>query len=260
MVWPRADEVIGLALERYGEFAESENRLMARYVEPGAVVLDVGANLGTTVMSLARQVGDGGEVVAFEPQPLMAQCLHTSLTLNQIFNVRVLSVAVSDRSGWVRMAAQTIDSGGNYGAVAIGEQGLCVPAVRLDDMDIERCDLLKIDVEGHEWNVIQGAQKMLVEAMPVVYFESKRNPGTVACLDWLMRNGWRCYWHFAFFFGAENFRAEQRNVFGPRGDINVLAVPAHRQVPDDLPQIRLADEDWEASCSAFVQQRGVPLP
>ncbi len=81
---------IGKALGLYGEFADGENRLMARYVKPGDHVIDVGANLGTTVLPLAKAVGPQGQVIAFEPQPLMAQCLQTTLTLNECFNVRLL--------------------------------------------------------------------------------------------------------------------------------------------------------------------------
>src|SRR6516165_8785845 len=82
MIWPKADGTIGRSLRLYREFAEGENRLMMRYVKPGNILVDVGANLGTTVLPLAKTVGATGRVIAFEPQPLMAQCLQTTLTMN----------------------------------------------------------------------------------------------------------------------------------------------------------------------------------
>ena len=97
MVWPKADDTIGRSLELYGEFAEGENRLMARYVEPGHTVVDVGANLGTTALSLAKAVGSTGSLIAFEPQPLLAQCLQTNLTINECFNTRVFTCALAHR-------------------------------------------------------------------------------------------------------------------------------------------------------------------
>lgn len=100
MVWPVSDTTIGKALELYGEFAEGENRVMARYIRPGNLVVDVGANLGTTVLPASKAVGKDGTVFAFEPQPIIAQCLNTTLSLNDCFNVRVFSNALGDEQGW----------------------------------------------------------------------------------------------------------------------------------------------------------------
>jgi hypothetical protein len=123
MVYPKADSTIGRALSLYGEFAEGENYVMDRYVKPGDVVIDVGANLGTTVLPLARAVSSKGQVIAFEPQPLMAQCLQTTLTLNEYFNVRVISAALANYSGWSHIPAPDITQGGNYGAMALETEG-----------------------------------------------------------------------------------------------------------------------------------------
>lgn len=260
MLWPKTDGTIGRSLGLYGEFAEGENRLMALYVKPGDIAVDVGANLGTTLLPLANAVGPTGRVIAFEPQPLMAQCLQASLTLNECFNVRVISAALADRPGWARIPAPDVTKGGNYGAMALGGEGLQVPVMRLDDLELPSCALLKIDVEGFEWPVIHGAQQQLLRHRPVLYLEAKRIPGTVAYLDWLMKNGWRCYWHFAFFYRADNFRGNQENIFGGTGDMNVLALPRDRVQPDDLPEIQRPDEDWQQVYGAFYQRRGTAMP
>lgn len=259
MVWPKDDSVIGRSLGLYGEFAEGENRVMAPYVKEGDLVIDVGANLGTTVLPLARAVGSTGQVIAFEPQPLMAQCLLTSLTLNEIFNVRLLSSALGDASGWAKISAPSINQGGNYGAMSLGSEGLQVPVVRLDELELDRCALIKIDVEGYEWPVLQGAKMLLKAHKPVLYLEAKQISGTVAYLDWLMSNGWRCYWHFAFFYNEDNFRKSSTNVFEGVGDMNVLAIPTDQAQPDDLPEIRSSDENWQETYTQYFRQRGLPL-
>lgn len=260
MVWPKADETIGRALNLYGEFAEGENRLMLQYVQPGAVVVDVGANLGTTVLPLANAVGASGQVITFEPQPLMAQCLQTMLTLNECFNVRVITAALADKPGWARIPAPGISHGGNYGAMALGAEGLQVPAMRLDDLELPSCALIKIDVEGYEWQVVQGATKHLLKHRPVIYLEAKRIPGTVAYLSWLLGNGWRCYWHFASFYRPDNFRGNKNNIFGGTGDMNILAVPSERDLPKILPEILRPDENWQDMYARYFKQRGLPIP
>ena len=123
--------------------------------------------------------------------------------------------------------------------------------------------LIKIDVEGFEWPVISGAKRQLLHHRPILYVEAKRIPGTVAYLNWLMSQGWRCYWHFALFYLRNNFRGNSENIFGTTGDMNVLAVPADLHddgQPTDLPEIRSPDEDWRKFYSAYYQKNNVPIP
>lgn len=256
MVWPRSDATIGRSLERYGEFAEGENERMATYLRPGDVAVDVGANLGTTVLPMARRVGPTGMVVAFEPQPLMAQCLQTTLTLNELFHVRVMTCAVGDQTTWAAIPHLGVGHGGNYGSIGLGKEGLPTPVMRLDDYPFARCDLIKVDVEGYEWPVVQGAEQTLRKHGPVLYLEAKRTlPQTRLWLERLLTLGYRCYWHFAFFYRANNFRRQAENLFGGTGDMNVLAVPPNRPQPDDLPRIAVPDEDWQAVYEPFFRSR-----
>ena len=260
MVWPKADRVIGASLANYGEFAEGENRIMARYLRSGDVAVDIGANVGTTTLAMARAVVAAGQVFAFEPQPLVAHCLATSLVLNEISNVRVLSLAVSKQSGFARMNFNAGGDAGNFGSTALSLDGDLVPTMALDDMQIDRLALLKIDVEGHEWDVFQGAENTIRTCRPVIYFEAKRFPGTVSSIEFLREQGYRCYWHFAHFFRSDNFRGNSDDVFRGVGDMNILAVPLEKPQPDDLPEINSADEDWREVYAEFFSARGLVMP
>ena len=260
MVWPLSDTTIGKALELYGEFAEGENRVMARYIRPGNLVVDVGANLGTTVLPASKVVGNQGTVLAFEPQPLMAQCLHTTLSLNECFNVRVFSNAISHETGWGRIPIAGIENNGNHGSNALGSHGLKVPVFRLDDIELPSCHLIKVDVEGYEWPVIQGGFKQILSHRPVIYLEAKKIDFTKLYIQWLLSNGWRCYWHFAFFYSHDNFRKNTENVFGAVGDMNVLAVPDTKEQPDDMPEIIDPNENWQSVYGEFYKITGKHMP
>ena len=257
MVWPCSDKIIGRSLALYGEFAEGENRLMARFVKRGDTVVDIGANLGTTVLALARATGNSGAVLAFEPQPKVAQLLQTSLTLNGILHVRTHAAALADKTGWSRIAAPDLFSEENFGAMTLAKEGVQDPVFRLDEIELNSCALIKLDVEGLESRVLSGARGHIQNLRPVLYFEAKRIPGTEECLQWLLDNGWHCYWHFAFFFSQENFRNNQTNVFGASGDMNVLAVPDEKPQPEDLPRIFSPGEDWRNVYADFFRKRGV---
>jgi hypothetical protein len=132
--------------------------------------------------------------------------------------------------------------------------------MQLDDFELPVCSLIKVDVEGFEWPVIQGAQKQLLFHRPVLYLEAKRISGTVEYLCWLLANGWRCYWHFAFFYRADNFRKNPKNIFGRVGDMNILAVPTDKVQPTDLPEIKKPEEDWGKVYAKFYEQSGIVMP
>lgn len=259
-IWPRNDAVIGRALRVWGEFAEGENRLMARYLSLGDVALDVGANVGTTVLPMARHVGPAGHVIAFEPHPLVAHCLASMLILNNIVNTRVMTAAAGAQTGAGFMDFDSQAKVANHGAAKLADAGTMVPILTLDSLGLTRCALIKIDVEGHEHAVLQGARQLIATCAPVIYFEAKDTPETAACIADLRAAGYHLYWHFAHYFRADNFRASPDRLFTRAGDMNILALPAGTPAPDDLPAIGDAGEDWQTTYPAFFKSRGLAMP
>ena len=258
MFWPKQDQVIGKALMDYGEFAEGENIVMSRYLRAGDVAVDVGANVGTTALAMAQQVGPQGHVIALEPQPVVAHCLAAALAANGLSQVRLLTVAAGQQSGMVKMDFSQPLS--NHGTAKVASQGDSVPMIRLDDLELARCALIKIDVEGYEWQVIEGARATIGRLRPTLYyFEAKRLPGTEAAMGFLLQHGYRLYWHFSFVFRADNFRNKAENAFQNLGDMNVLAVPDTAMQPADLPEIQSATEDWQKVYVPFFQSRGLKM-
>ena len=149
---------------------------------------------------------------------------------------------------------------GNYGSTALSLDGDLVPTIALDDMQLDHLALLKIDVEGHEWDVLQGAEETIRSCHPVIYFEAKRLPGTVSSIGLLKQHGYRLYWHFAHFFCADNFRSNADDKFRGVGDMNILAVPQEKPQPNDLPEINSADENWKDVYADFFSMRGLVMP
>lgn len=126
----------------------------------GAVVLDVGANIGAITRVLA---GKAAHVHAFEPAPRAIPLLHA--TVSDLPNVSVHEVAVSDHSGMVCFNERP-----NLDMSSLSDTGISVPAVAIDDLDI-RPALIKIDVEGYEHLVLKGARETL-KSGPIVVFEA----------------------------------------------------------------------------------------
>ncbi len=261
MMFPINDQVIGKLLKEFGEFAEGENIMLDNFISKGDIVLDIGANIGTQTLSISKQVGENGKVIAFEPQNIISQCLQTNLTLNDITNVKVYNMAVTNKNGWVRINDTEFSEKGRYGEAGISKSGTKIKAIKLDEIDLEECNLIKIDVESFEWEVIQGGQDFLKKHKPYLYMEAKKDiKGTKKYLKWLLENGWNCYWHFAWWWRIENFKKNKKYNFKGDGDMNILAVPTNKTQPDFLPKIKNSNEEWnQKSYSSFFKENNIKI-
>lgn len=137
------------------------------YLKPGDRVIDVGANIGDTVLTSSIQVGPEGTIWAVEPHPRTYNFLISNLELNGVHNVETLNCAVGQSSGEVSLSDDRRD---DMNRVGVGT--LSVPLRRLDD--IVKCRdsiaLLKVDVEGYEKSVFEGAGDIFAQTSSI-HFE-----------------------------------------------------------------------------------------
>ena len=133
---------------------------------------DVGAWIGPYTILFAKMVREGGQVVAFEPDPVARHQLRANKLLNNLSNVSILPYAVSDSKGVATLGSASFGrSGSHLGEREADSMALDVETVCLDDFCAENDlwpDLLKIDVEGAEDRVISGASSALSKAKCVV--------------------------------------------------------------------------------------------
>jgi FkbM family methyltransferase len=129
-------------------------------LRPGARVFDLGAHQGIVAMLLARLVGPTGLVVAVEALPHNARLCALNAERNGLPQVRVESVAVSDRPGTVELA---LELNAHVKSAATTNLTARVPAVTVDELAERhgRPDVLLIDVEGHECHALRGAAATL---------------------------------------------------------------------------------------------------
>jgi FkbM family methyltransferase len=151
--------------------AEPDQRVVAALLRPGEFVADVGANVGVLTLEASRAVGATGTVLAFEAHPRTAGYLERNVQSNHATNVQVHRVACGAEPGTVSFN----DLGHSDTQNRVDEQNasaLKVPVVRLDDLidPDQAVALLKVDVEGYERFVFEGAQRVL-DHVDFVYFE-----------------------------------------------------------------------------------------
>jgi FkbM family methyltransferase len=143
-----------------------EQRFFARYLRAGDVVVDAGANVGDTAMFAAKRVGPTGSVHAIEAHPRTFSFLREHVAMNGLSNITVYNVALGASRGEVHFSDLRTDDGNHVAA-----DGICVVQRRLDDLlvQVEEVALLKIDVEGYEKFVLQGAPRVLARTSCVLF-------------------------------------------------------------------------------------------
>ena len=152
------------------EEKSSEEAFLRRCVRPGDTVLDIGANVGTIALSLMDSLAPGGRVVAVEAHPKIFAYLSDNLALNQgADGVTAMNIALGAERGRITFSDMSADTQ-NY-VLPDGTGGLDVPMERLDDVAPEEpIALLKLDVEGYEGEVLEGARETLART-EMLYME-----------------------------------------------------------------------------------------
>jgi FkbM family methyltransferase len=144
------------------------------------VMIDVGANDGLFTIFAARRVGKKGHVFAFEPSAREFARLQANIRLNRLRNVKAIPKAVSDVTGASQLK---ISEYGHEGQNTLGDfvhavkqAGIQVVEVcRLDEFlqteNLTRLDVMKIDVEGAEYKVLQGGEGIIRRFRPIILLE-----------------------------------------------------------------------------------------
>ncbi len=173
------NDAVGRQIYLTGKFDRSIVEVLVAFSTPGDTLLDIGANLGYVSACFLKNVADS-TVVAVEPQPLIVDLLQKNL--HQFGErQRVFPVALSDQDGdaWFYVDPQ---NKGRSRLVSRAFEGARQIETRsthrfLSDLNLERLDLLKIDVEGHEESILRAGKEMLKSLQPkIILFESNQGP------------------------------------------------------------------------------------
>ena len=163
-----------LGLYELRKTAEIEARL-----GPGGVFVDVGCSEGDFALIAARIVGPGGRVVAFEPDPGNVGVIRDNVALNGFAWVEVHPIALSDRDGEAELFRSSVSGWHSLlpGLEHRDRDVITVPVARLDSFALDRLDMIKIDVEGAEVAVLEGARDSIARHRPVILLDTHPSLG-----------------------------------------------------------------------------------
>jgi FkbM family methyltransferase len=176
-----------------GTYEREKYELFYKELSAGKVVYDIGANTGIYTVLACRSVGASGRVFAFEPATMNLFYLHENIRANQFVNCEVVPKAVSNSDGTVQFELSGEPCLGRISADGL----LRVPSTSLDSFvstGKPMPHLLKIDVEGAEYDVLTGARRVLLQARPTIFLATHGENVHAECTSMLEKLGYTLHY------------------------------------------------------------------
>lgn len=215
-------------------------------VSPGDLVLDVGANIGNHTLYLAAIAGC--QVTSFEPNASLIEALRRSVEINQLGErVTLMPFGVGHAAGKGHFAAIMEDNLGGQ-SIDIGEGDIRI--VALDELEFpERVRLIKIDVEGMELPVLEGAVNLIDQDRPLIYVECMNADQYKTIATWMESHGY-VYW--------DTFNATPTHLFRPGESVSLdmrVARLQHHEVLSNYQNTQLLKTTRENLANANQKYR-----
>lgn len=242
------DSVIGKSLSLYGEYAQRELDFLSHILNKNCVVYDIGGNIGYHAVAFASC---SKYVYTFEPNKQNYELLLKNIS--SFDNVCPVNAAVTNINTFVNVQDFDTNVSSNYGNVKIGSGQSKVIAVKLDDFNIEKPDLVKIDVEGCEYQVLLGMEQIIQKYLPWIYFEAHETKELPEIIRFLQKYNYNMYWCEVMNYNDNNFNKNKKNVFENSGTFSILVVPKqyNKFAMDEV----LGPDDTVQKLNARVQAR-----
>ena len=241
------DKYVGKSLSEYGEWSESEVELIKGLVTKNEVIIEIGSNIGTHTVPLAKHLSNGGKIYAFEQQSQNRKLLEQNIKDNDIENVQISKIAISSKEGKAYMNTFANDKLSNYGDARIFrdefDNSECVQVKTLDEFFYNNFDgensvrLIKFDVQGQELNVIIGSEKLINEYKPILYLENDNIETSKKLIDKIKSLGYIMFWHLPALFNPNNYLKNSENIFSNIISCNMFCIHLSTKIS--------LDESWK---------------
>jgi FkbM family methyltransferase len=221
------DRYVGRSLEAYGEFSRGEVNFFAHVIKPGMVVCDVGANIGAHTIHFGRLVGPTGRVAAFEPQRLLFQMLCANVALANLNNVFCYQLAVGKQQENIKIGEADPEAEMNFGGIDLrslqsvgGEEPLEIVPLQFP------CHVMKVDVEGMECEVLEGAADMIRLYRPLLFVENDRVDRSEELIRLVRRLGYTPRWFLTPLYFEDSWSGKKENIWGQQAvSANMVCCP-----------------------------------
>lgn len=162
--------VMGAALSQQGVYERGMIQTLEQCLTAGGTFVDLGANEGYFTVIGARLCGAGGRVIAIEPQTRLQPVIEENLCLNSLANVTLVNAAVGEQAGMALMHLAASTNTGSSGLHCATKYKVPTQEVRvmtleqvLDEQQLHSVDVMKVDIEGYEFEAILGSPRVFQE-------------------------------------------------------------------------------------------------
>ena len=234
------DEYIGKSLSEYGEWSETEVILLKQLVRNNENIIEIGSNIGTHTIPLAKHVFNGGMVYAIEPQSQNYKLLLNNIKDNELKNVKILKLAISSKQGEAYMNIFNENLKNNYGNSKIFENNFqnseTVKVKTLDQLFYEDNNekkpikLIKCDAQGQELNIILGSKKIINAYKPFLYLENDDINTSKSLIEKIKNMGYIMFWHLPPLYNQNNFLKNSKNIFPKIISCNMLCIHQNTRI------------------------------
>ncbi len=205
------DEYVGRSIHNYGEFSPDECDMILSLAKfSGKLCLDIGANIGAITQMLAF---NGLETIAFEPQPAVFGLLSRN------FSGCSYNVGLSSLAGSMKMPRVDYSMKGNFGGLGVNQRSslgtIDVEVRTLDSYNFTDVGFIKIDVEGHEIDVLRGGYETIMLSRPIMYIEDDRTENSGALRQMIHSLDYTIEEHEPYLYREDNFFALKKNIWAP---------------------------------------------
>jgi FkbM family methyltransferase len=180
--------------------------LRRRYHGDGVVAIDCGANIGVDAIEWATAMTGWGSVIAIEAQERLYYALAGNIAINNCFNAIAMHAAVSSETGVMNIPMPDYLTASNFGRLALrkGERDesigqeidysagslVAVQKIALDNLNLPRVDLIKLDIQGMELEALEGARAILEKNRPILVVDAIQD-GRETVRSWLVKRGYK---------------------------------------------------------------------
>ncbi|UUY09832.1 FkbM family methyltransferase [Pseudomonas sp. J452] len=220
------DDLICNSIRQYGEWAQQEIDLLCAFINPGDRIIDAGAYIGTHTRAFSEKVGPSGNVYAFEPTPSTFKILQQNVLAAPQANIALFNIGLSTST--TEMTLQLAEESHNRASASsiqlAGAQSITVQMQALDELDIGPIHFMKVDVEGMELQLLQGAEQTINAHAPIIFLEVNSLHGSQGFLEWATQHGYLAYGINVAAFNEQNHRHSPINIFGNAREVGLLLI------------------------------------
>ena len=200
MMYAPADTLTASAISFYGECRHAELESLLALLAPDMVAMEVAAGVGVHAVPIAAALGANGHLFLYENDAFLKQVLNENLRANRIANVTIMRHGLDTAAGGARES--------------------------IDDLRLERLQLLKINERADALAVLEGAHATLTRLRPHVFVEVAGDDKIAPLVSALRTRSYACWRREFPLFNPANFNARDVDLFAGRNSLAIVGIPA----------------------------------